>query len=70
MWEKTMRKDAEIRTISLYFCVFNGARRGIVDLGNTLQTERSQNRFPMGLLEFFIDLILPAVLWSWSRLSL
>jgi len=27
-------------------------------------------RFPMGSLEFLIDLIRPAGLWTWSRLNL
>ena len=30
----------------------------------------SQIRFPMGTLEFFIDLSLPSALWSWNWLSL
>ena len=31
---------------------------------------RSRVRFPLVLLEFFIDIILPAALWTWSWLSL
>jgi hypothetical protein len=38
--------------------------------GTALQTRRSQDWFPMVSLEFFIDLILPAALWPWGRLSL
>jgi len=35
-----------------------------------LQTGRSRVRFAMVSLEFFIDIILPAALWLWDRLSL
>jgi len=35
-----------------------------------LQTGRSRVRFPVVLLEFFIDIILSAALWPWGRLSL
>jgi hypothetical protein len=36
--------------------------------GTTLQTGRSRDQFPM-VLEFLIDIILPAALWSWGRIS-
>jgi hypothetical protein len=32
--------------------------------------ERSQIPFPMESMGFFVDLILPASLWSWNRLIL
>jgi hypothetical protein len=35
-----------------------------------LQAWRSQARFPTGPLRFLTDLIVPAVLWRWRRLSL
>ena len=35
-----------------------------------LQVIRSQVPFPMVSLQFFIDIILPAALWPWGRLSL
>jgi hypothetical protein len=36
----------------------------------TLQTGRSQVRFPMASLEYFSDIILPVALWPWGLLSL
>jgi len=47
-----------------------GARGGAVGWGTALQAGRSQVWFPMVTLEFFIDIILPATLWPWGRLSL
>ena len=47
-----------------------GASGGAVGWGTALQAGRSHVRFPMLLLEFFIDIILPAALWPWGWLSL
>jgi hypothetical protein len=38
--------------------------------GTVLQAGRSQAPFPMRSLDFSIDLIFPASLWSWDQLSL
>jgi len=38
--------------------------------GTALQTGGSRVRIPMVLLEFSIDIILPAALWPWNRLRL
>jgi hypothetical protein len=47
-----------------------GARGGAVDGGTALQAGRFRVRFPMVSLEFFIDILLRAVLLSWGRFSL
>jgi hypothetical protein len=46
-----------------------GPSGNLVGWGTMLQVRRSLDRLPMSL-EFLLDLILPATLWPWSRLSL
>jgi hypothetical protein len=43
----------------------NGAHSGAVGWGTALQARRSQVRFPIKPLEFFIDLIHPAAYGPW-----
>jgi hypothetical protein len=47
-----------------------GGRVGAVGWGTFLQTGRSRVRFPLVLVEFFIDIIFPVILRPWDRLSL
>jgi len=53
-----------------YNISYEGARGGAVGWGTALQVGRSRVLFPMVSLDFFIDIILPAALWPWGRLSL
>jgi len=42
----------------------------LVDALRYKQAGRSWVRFPIASLGFFVDLILPAALWPWGRVSL
>ena len=53
--------DAAIRE-----CFCFGVRSGAGGSGTALKAERSRVRFPMELLEFFSDLILPVALCPWG----
>jgi hypothetical protein len=57
-------------TLELFKNIGAGARGTVVGWGTILQAGRSWVRFLMRSLYFSIDLILPAALWSWDRLSL
>jgi hypothetical protein len=49
----------------------NYSKRGImVCWGTMLKAGRSRIRFPTRSFDFSIDLVLPATLWPWGRLSL
>jgi hypothetical protein len=45
-------------------------RGSVVGSRTMIQAESSRGRFQMSLLVFSIELILPAALWSWGRLSI
>jgi hypothetical protein len=53
----------------LYLTIF-GARGSVLGWDSELQAGRSRVHFPLRSLHFSTDLILPAALWPWGRLSL
>jgi hypothetical protein len=65
---RTMDEAQKPSNSELYYNDF-GARGSVVGWGTMLQAGRSRDQFPMRSLDFSINLILPATLWPWSRLS-
>ena len=69
-WPRTSGIGTELCRGFPQLLYFTGSRGGAVGWGSALQVGRSRVRFPMLSLEFFVDIILPAALWRWGRLSL
>jgi hypothetical protein len=65
---------------ALYRCCINKSSKAVFMLTHNImkiyeevaviQAGKSRVLFPMGSVEFFIDIILLAALWAWGRLSL
>jgi hypothetical protein len=69
-WEPDRTVQIRVQARGIYGHNYESARGGTVGWGTALQTGRSQVRFPMVSLEFFIYIILPAALWPWGWLRL
>jgi hypothetical protein len=70
MFLSNASNETQVAQFSTLYCLrYLGARGSAAGWGTALQTGRSRVWFPMVSLEFFIDIILPAVLWPWGRLS-
>jgi hypothetical protein len=68
MWEifLTIRQSSNVKVFFPPYIHVRGAHSVVVAWGTALQAGRSQVRFPMVLLEFFIDIILLAALCQLS----
>jgi len=67
-------RDHSVKTRKRQYCVFytcvGRAVAQLIEAPSYIQTGRPRVRLPTISLEFFTDLILPAQLWPWGRLSL
>jgi len=52
--------------VAIQFRIQNNYISYLRYMGTALQAGRSRVRFPIVSLEFFIDIILPAALWTWG----
>jgi hypothetical protein len=56
----------KLATLTSSTALSRGVRRGAFGQGTALQAGRSRVQFPVVSLEFFIDIILPGLLWPWD----
>jgi hypothetical protein len=73
--ERDQRQKAHAASLSWEVLLYiqsmqHGARGSVVGWGTILQAGRLQFRFTVRSLNFLIDVILPAAVWPWGRLSL